>query len=258
MQEEIYKNLSLEDLPGEVWKLLPESNGNYYVSNLGRIKSVDFYIHFKDGRNPSFRKGRILKQFPNWQGYLSCRVTGKNNDKIRVSIHKAVCNLFNPNPDNLPCVNHKDENKQNNRWNNLEHCTYSYNITYGSRKGEKDIPVAQYSLDGDLIKTYKSATEAANILGISEKNITNCTNGWSNTAFEYMWKKIDGEVYNKIPPYIHPVKKKVNCYDLDGNYISTYESIADAARNTGLCVTCISHNCHNKRKNVENRIFKFV
>ena len=189
MQEEIYKNLSLEDLPGEVWKEIPDTNGLYFVSNLGRIKSIDKYKFFKDGRKPFVLKGRIIKQFPNWQGYLHCCILNGNGGKKHISVHKVVCNVFNPNPNNYPCVNHKDENKQNKRWDNLEHCTYSYNITYGSRKGEKDIPIFQYNLNGEYIRKFNSTTEASSILGINRRSITNCLNGWSKSAGGYMWVK---------------------------------------------------------------------
>lgn len=256
MQEEIYKNLSLEDLPGEEWKEIPEGDGMYLISSLGRVKSFNTVRKF--GNKTRIHKGRIIKQFPNWQGYLSCYISNKNGEKINIRIHKWVANLFVPNPNNYPCVNHKDENKQNNDYRNLEHCSYSYNITYGSRKGEKDIPVVQYTLHGDFVREFNSTKEASETLNIQSRCTTNCTNGWSKSAGGYVWKKkseVNGE---RIEPYIHPVKKKVNCYDLDMKYISSYESIADAARKTGLCVNQISLNCRNKLKHVKDFIFKYA
>lgn len=255
MDEAVYKNLSLEDLPGEEWREIPEGDGMYFISNLGRIKSVDTIRKF--GLKKRHHKAKILKQFPNWQGYLSCFISNKNGDKINIRLHKYVANLFVPNPNNHPCVNHKDENKKNNDYRNLEHCTYSYNITYGSRNGEKDIPVLQYTLEGDFVNEFKSAKQASRTLNISEHSITNCTNGWSKSAGGYIWKKKSEGKSTKIPSYNTSAKKKVDCFNLDGRYITSYESIAEASRKTGLCVTCISQNCRGLKKNVQNYIFKY-
>lgn len=64
---------------------------------------------------------------------ICLRNTGKGNS---VSVHRLVAEVWIPNPDNLPCINHKDEDKLNNSIDNLEWCTYSYNINYGSRNAK--------------------------------------------------------------------------------------------------------------------------
>jgi hypothetical protein len=80
------------------------------------------------GRVWSYRKQKFLKGAGNPK-YLYVEL-GHGNKKY---IHRLVAEAYLPNPENLPCVNHKDENPQNNSINNLEWCSYQYNNIYGHR-----------------------------------------------------------------------------------------------------------------------------
>lgn len=55
-----------------------------------------------------------------------------NGQRYKKTIHRLVAEAFIPNPNNYPCINHKDENKENNNVSNLEWCTYKYNSNYGT------------------------------------------------------------------------------------------------------------------------------
>ena len=96
----------------EIWKCIKDYEGLYMVSNCGRVKSFDRWVK---GRNGSVRliKGRILKPVTNTFGYLQVGLF-KNGKVNAFTVHRLVAEAFLPNPDNLPQVNHKDENKQNN------------------------------------------------------------------------------------------------------------------------------------------------
>ena len=103
----------------EIWKNIEGYEGKYQVSNLGRVKSMigqEKVLHPKKHRN----------------GHLQI---GLHKDKKRKTmyIHRLVAQAFITNPDNLPCVNHKDENPNNNNVDNLEWCTQKYNCNYGTR-----------------------------------------------------------------------------------------------------------------------------
>ena len=188
---EIYKNLSLEDLEGEVWKFIPDCDDLYMVSNMGRIKSLASVRKF--GNKKRRHKERILKQFPNWQGYLSCFISNLSQNKIRVMVHKIVCNVFVENPNNYPCVNHKDENKQNNKAENIEHCTFAYKQSYGSRRGLREVAVMQYDKNGNLIGEHKSVKEASLSTNTNPRGISNAIHGWAKSAGGYIWR-IKGQI----------------------------------------------------------------
>jgi hypothetical protein len=111
-------------------------------------------------------------------------------------IHRLVAKAFIPNPHNLPCVNHKDENKLNNNVNNLEWCDHAYNNSYGNNAPLKKMAeavrkkVVMYDTDGNLIAEFDSATEAQRKTGIKQSNISKCCLGrkYFRTAGGYVWK----------------------------------------------------------------------
>ena len=96
----------------EIWRPIKGYEGWYEVSSYGRVRSLDRVIIHSDGRKRLF-KGRILKPKKYQNGYLFCDLC-KNGQMKNVIIHRLVAQAFLPNPDNLPEVNHKDENKTNN------------------------------------------------------------------------------------------------------------------------------------------------
>ena len=112
----------------EIWKPVVGYEGLYEVSNLGRVRSLDRY----DSRN-HFRKGRIMKQSYCSKGYLTIDLCLNRKNK-KCLVHRLIAQAFIPNPDNLPEINHKDEDKTNNSVENLEWCDRSYNNTYGTAR----------------------------------------------------------------------------------------------------------------------------
>ena len=116
----------------EIWKDIDGFNGLYQVSNLGNVKSLDRCVLTRGANHESqFIKGRMLKlnggrKYPQ---VILCK-DGKTYGRL---VHRLVATAFIPNPDNLPCINHKDENPKNNHVDNLEWCTYQYNNTYNNR-----------------------------------------------------------------------------------------------------------------------------
>lgn len=168
----------------EIWK---DYIYNYQISNFGRI------------RNKVTNK--ILKTRINAEGYLCvCVSLGKRHSCKMVKIHRAVAECFIPNPNNYPVVNHIDGNKENNLYSNLEWCTYQDNtlhaikmglITYCFGKDNKQSrPVEQLDLNGNLLNTFNSVTEAALSLGNYNyiPNITRVCNGIRKSACGYLWK----------------------------------------------------------------------
>lgn len=115
----------------EIWRPIEGYEGLYEVSNTGRVRSVDRYIK-TCYEAYKLQKGKILNPGKNTNGYL--QVVLHCNGKCKtINVHKLVAQAFLPNPDNLPMINHKDEDKTNNNVTNLERCDAKYNINYGTR-----------------------------------------------------------------------------------------------------------------------------
>ena len=175
----------------EIWKPI-EDYENYMVSNLGRVKSLNYRRTGKE---------KILKPFKA-RGYLVVDLldgTGKKGRKTNF-IHRLVAQAFIPNPLNLPEVNHIDEDKLNNCVDNLEWCDRSYNVNYGNRNKnafetlsktntcKQPKPILQYSIDGNFIKEWSSACEVQRQLGYYQRNIRACCNGKSKKSHNFLWR----------------------------------------------------------------------
>lgn len=159
----------------EKWLPVVGYEGLYEVSSLGRVRSLP--------RNTT--KGKILAQQITKFGYLKVALV-KNNVPKFFQVHRLVAISFIPNPNNLPQVNHINENKLDNRVENLEWCTAKYNMNYSNAKR-----VAQNTLDEKLVAIYPSLIEASNQTGFWYGNISRCCLGKRKTAYGYIWKYID-------------------------------------------------------------------
>lgn len=115
----------------EEWRTIKGYEGLYEVSSYGRVRSLDRYVKtcYEAYR---LQKGKILSPAKDRYGYLKV-VLNFNRKCKTINVHRLVSDAFIPNPDNLPMVNHKDEDKSNNRVDNLEWCDSKYNNNYGSK-----------------------------------------------------------------------------------------------------------------------------
>ena len=118
----------------EVWIDIDSYEGLYQISNLGRVRRLPKII--TDVSQGGVRKrlfdGRILSQSFAGCGYKSVMLS-KDGCVKRHNVHRLVAQAFIPNPNNLPEINHLDEDKTNNCVDNLEWCTPKYNSNYGNR-----------------------------------------------------------------------------------------------------------------------------
>ena len=173
----------------EIWKDIPGYEGIYQVSNLGRVKSLERIIM---GRWHEVKtKEKILKpRITN--GYLRLQLF-KSNKAKNFFLHRLVAMAFISNPNNYIEINHKDENHFNNNVNNLEWCSHSYNINYGTRT-KKTIekvckPILQYDMNGNFIKKWKTMNEA--IRYYNNVHICDVCKGKRQNASGYIWKYKD-------------------------------------------------------------------
>ena len=166
----------------ENWKAVVGYEGLYEVSDLGRVRSLNYN---KTGVI------QVLKPRASKDGYVRVKLSKEGKAKT-LCVHRLVAQAFIPNPDGLPEVNHKDENPANNCVENLEYCDRSYNINYGTRneKAAKalSIPVAQYTKSGILVQTYEGIKEAARRTGINRGNIIECCKGKLKSCGSFIWK----------------------------------------------------------------------
>lgn len=108
----------MESFEEEIWKQLIE-NPNYFISNFGRFKSI----------TRKNRQEKLLRINVNKRGYCYCNIS-TNHRVTKVKIHILVAKYFVLNPDNKETVNHKDGNKFNNFYRNLEWLTRKENIQH--------------------------------------------------------------------------------------------------------------------------------
>ena len=150
----------------EIWKDKKGYEGHYQVSNWGRVKSI------------KFGKEKILKLIKDKDGYLQVTLC-KNNIKKVYKVHRLVAEAFIDNTDNLPQVNHKDENKLNN------------NVRYGTgierRSKKRSKPVLQYDLEGNFIKEWVSINECVRN-GYNQGNVAACCRGERKYHKDCIWR----------------------------------------------------------------------
>ena len=147
--------------------------GLYAVTSCGKVWSY---------KNKMFLKPGVYKK-----GYLYVNLWKDGGFKTK-QIHRIVAEAYIPNPDNLPQVNHKDENKANNCLQNLEWCDCKYNNNYGTRNERHKKPILQFTLDGEFIREWPSATDVGKV---ANKSINHCLNGRTKSAYGYIWKYKD-------------------------------------------------------------------
>ena len=177
----------------EIWNKV-KNYENYEVSNLGGARSLD---HWRDnGAGGYIQKGRILKLDKCKNGYSQVTLC-KDGKPKRFLLHRLVWEVFNGTiPDGMQ-VNHINEDKTDNRLENLNLMSPKENVNWGTghqRGAEKQKtthnckPILQYTLDGVFIKEWPSLMEIRRTTGYHPTCITNCCKGIQNKSYNYIWK----------------------------------------------------------------------
>lgn len=183
----------------EIWKEIEGTSGAYLVSNLGRVKSLNFRM--QKGVEKVMTGGRDEK------GYMTVTIAVLKGRKTQ-KIHRLVAKAFIPNPNNLPEVNHINGDKTNNCVDNLEWTTRKGNMAHANRTGAMKnaraelqkwnntnwkIPVVATEIEtGEEIR-FASITEAAKNLGVADSKISACISGKRKTTGGYKFRKVVNE-----------------------------------------------------------------
>ena len=115
----------MTEINDEIWKEIPNFD-DYMISNKGRVKSFRCKVN---------KNGKIRKYYLN-AGYYAVLLTNNNGKPVFKKIHRLLAELFIPNPDNLPYVDHIDSNRLNNNINNLRWASFSQN-SYNQNKQKR-------------------------------------------------------------------------------------------------------------------------
>lgn len=217
----------------EVWKDIVGYEGLYQISNLGRVKSLNYKHTGKE---------RILKDRKTNKGYLRA-VLYKEGKQKQFLVHRLVAEAFVPNPENKPCIDHIDTNPLNNVCTNLrwvtqkENCNNSLSKEHYSKtkKGKKRKPFSEEH----------------------KKHISEAMSGENNPNYgkhhsEETKVKMSEAKQGKYDGENNPRARKVYCLETG----KTYNCISDASRELG--VNHISDVCNGKLKQTHGYHFYYT
>lgn len=165
----------INDLPGEEWREVEGAEG-YWISNLGRFKKINHL-----GEN--LRKASIDSE-----GY--CRI---NIGHKKLRLHRVVAEAFIPNPNNLPVIDHLDNDKQNCKASNLEWVTQKENTRRAAADGligNNDTRVVLAIDKEDNAYLFDSGAEAARWINTEARSVTKALAGKQPTVKGYTVRRI--------------------------------------------------------------------
>ena len=169
----------------EEWRDIQGYEGLYQVSNMGRVKSLNYRNTGKEG---------ILKRYGDCHGYPIVGLYKDGKSKCYL-VHRLVATAFCENPEGYTEVNHINEDKADCRAENLEWCSRSYNLSYNGRAKKvaekKSKPVIAIHKINGLSLEFPSAREAERQLGIAQNHICACCKGRLKSIGGFYWYYAD-------------------------------------------------------------------
>lgn len=240
----------------EIWKDIKGFEGRYQVSNMGRVRSLDRWTF---NERPRFLKGMMLKLSLNkGRGYLRVSLSDGHRNYKHIEVHRLVALHFVPGYKEGLVVNHINEIKTDNRAENLEWCTFQYNLNYSDVIAWKRKPVYQYDLDGNFIKKFKCGNQAEQELGFAiVYAIYYSKRGYAH-GFLFSLEPHTKEYWNKVTKENKGRTRRVAQYDDNGNELTRFNTVTEAAKAMNVTVTCISNCCKGKAIHAAGYKWRFL
>lgn len=245
----------------ELWKPIKGYEGLYEISNLGRVRSIAREV--QRGNSTIRIKEKMKKPYIAGGGYYYIMLSKNGKTKI-FTLHRLLAEAFIPNPNNLPEVDHINTNKsdyrlENLRWvthkennnniislQNRRKSTYTPEVIYKGMETRKRLKCAngprtvyQYSKEGVLLNEFYSMEEAKR--KTSAGHICEVLDDCTQSSGGFLWASVptDNFIYQE---YVHPSSKAVQRLDMQNNIIGEWDSLSEAARQTGIHINAIARN----------------
>lgn len=248
-----------ETYANEEWKDIQGFEGRYQISNMGRVRSLD---RWTNNERPCFLKGRMLNPSMNkGKGYLRVSLSDGSRNYTHYEVHRLVALHFVPGYKPGLIVNHINEIKTDNRASNLEWCTFQYNINYSDNVACRRRPVYQYTMEGDFVAKHKCCADAEKMMGAYQGAMVHVM--YESKIGKWKGYRWSFEPRTKEYWQAHSIKgsakrRRVNQYDLNMNYIRTYNSMKEAAADNGVTVGCIHSCCHKESTIAKKYLWRYA
>ena len=248
-----------EKYNNEIWKDVQGFEGRYQVSNMGRVRSLDRLI---ETEHPYIRKGEMLKPSMNGgRGYLHISFSDGHRNYKHYEVHRLVALHFVDGYKPGLVVNHINEVKTDNRAENLEWCTYQYNLNYSDVVAWKRKSVYQYDLDGNFIAKHKCCADVEKMMGTYQGAMVHVmyeskVGMWHGYrwSFDFRTKEQWESILKIHKSSLHPIVQ----IDDDGNEIARFDTASEAAKTMGVSLTAICNCANGKTKHSAGYKWKYI
>lgn len=233
---------------------------DYYVTMDGRVYSTITNKYLKGGED---KNGyihvvlRLPKEHPDFKfkKYKTCK------------IHVLVAKTFIQNPNQYPCINHIDGNKHNNNVSNLEWCTYAYNNKHAILNGLRKQKQRKITNLSEILNDFLTGEYTVKELEI-KYNWHTSANFVGTYLHEYAKEVGKEQEYLKVKSSLkkkaaslgtEAIKKPVQSFTVNGQFLKSFTSQAEAARYYKVSIHCINSCCKHKTKIPKIKIiFRYV
>ena len=214
------------------------------ITGIGDILSNTYSIS-EDGEIKNIKTGRAISQREDKDGYMVCNLSTTNKRQQTFKVHRLVALMYveNDNPEVKVQVNHKDENKKNNHYSNLEWCTLHYNINYGLRTKKAITPreraiIIKNENTGDVVK-FESIASACRMLNLDPRHLGEVLSGTRKTVNGYSAFYAKSAVYNVIPVPI----EKIQANTYNPNHVAPPEMklLYDSIKEDTYTMPCVCY-----------------